>query len=363
MPAFEVYLDEAGYTGPDLLNPDQPVYTLASVALSPEVAQDLKARCFASVKARELHHSALIRRPRGRQQIVDFIHALAEYPDSATVTVAHKPYVLLGLLVDYWPEPAMRLDGINLYERGANIGLVNVTYIVLGAVLGEEGRREFLRRFQVMVRDRTAFACESFWGTVRDLCREHPNFDDTFGIYEAANLRLGRDHLWGLPHDLLDLGEYGLLQTVSHWRGKTVEPLRLVHDNNTSLARHRELWDVWLSPDAPAAVMGQDRRVTRFPLNGTIELADSVTHVPLQLADLVAGATATMLNPRAGRAPKHPDYVEALRKSPLLEHCAIGGVWPSDKVRPEDLETDGPVYGDTAEYMTSLVVRAREGRQ
>lgn len=362
MAAFEVYLDEAGYTGPDLLNPEQPVYTLASVALSAEVAQDLKARCFPRVKARELHHSDLSRRPRGRQQILDFIHALAEYPDSATVTVAHKAYVLLGLLVDFWPEPAMRRDGINLYERGANIGLVNVTYITLGAVLGDEGRREFLRRFQVMVRDRTVFAYESFWRTVHDLIRDDSPHE-IFGIYEAANLRLGRQHLWQLPDDLLDLGEYGLLETVNHWRGKTTEPFRLVHDNNTSLARNREQWDVWLSPDAPHAVVGQDRRVTRFPLNGTIELADSVAHVPLQLADLIAGATATMLNPEADRPPRHPDYVEALRGSPLLEHCGIGGVWPSDRITPEELDTEGPVHEDTADYMAQLLARARQGRE
>jgi hypothetical protein len=39
--------------------------------------------------------------------------------------------------------------------------------------------------------------------------------------------------------------------------------------------------------------------------------------VPLQLADLIAGAASTMLNPYVGRVPRDPEYVEALRASPV----------------------------------------------
>jgi Protein of unknown function (DUF3800) len=357
----EVYLDEAGYTGGNLLDPQQPVYALAAVSLSKEAAQDLVAQCFPRVKLRELGHTSLVRHARGQQQLVDFIHALAKHPDSASVDVAHKEYVLLGLLVDFWIESAMHRDGYNLYEGGANIALVNATYLTLGALLGNDGRREFLRRFQVMVRDRTDFAYESFWDTVRDLCKRHPEFDEKlFGLYVTANERLGRGHLWTLPKHLLDLGEYGLLKTVNHWREKTDDPLRLLHDANTALARNAEAWNVWLSADAPPAIVGQDRRITRYPLCASIELVDSVSHVQLQLADLVAGATAALMGAKVSQDPKHPQYVEALKKSPLLKHCLIGGVWPSASVTPQDLETEGPVHGDAAEYMAALLKRSRQ---
>src|SRR5689334_18353253 len=82
-----VYLDEAGYTGADLANRDQRVYVLASINLSDEVAKDVVARCFVGVAARELSHSTLSRRPRGRQQILAFIEALAGYANSASVSI------------------------------------------------------------------------------------------------------------------------------------------------------------------------------------------------------------------------------------------------------------------------------------
>ena len=360
---FAIYLDEAGYTGSDLVNREQPVYTLASIAVPDEVAQDLAARCFSGIQARELKHSALSRRRRGRQMILDFIDELAKHPGSASVTVAHKECVLVGLLVDFWVEPALRLDGIKLYERGANIGLVNVTYLTLGTLLGSEGRREFLRRFQVMVRDRTVFAYESFWRTVHDLCRDHPRFDSLFGIFEAANLRLGGKHLWELPEHLADLGDYGLLETVSHWRDKTAEPLLLIHDKAKALVRNKQHWEALLAGSVPPAIVGQDRRVTRFPIDATLRLADSAAHLRLQLADVVAGATATLLCSNAGKEPKQPAYADALRRSPLLEHCLIGGVWPSDKIRPEDLDTEGPMYQDAAEYMSSVISNLRRAEQ
>ena len=359
---FDVYLDEAGYTGSDLVNREQPVYALASTTLPDEVARDLVDRCFGGVRARELKHSVLSRRRRGRGQILCFINALAEHPGTATVTVAHKECVLVGLIVDFWVEPALYLDGINLYERGANIGLVNVTYLTLGALLGIEGRREFLWRFQVMVRDRTVFSYESFWRTVNELCRDHPDFESLFGIFEAANMRLGVKHLWKLPEHLADLGDYGLLQTVSHWRDRTAEPLLLVHDKAKALVRNKDHWEALLAGSVPPAIVGQDRRATRFRIDATLQLADSAAHIQLQLADVVAGATATLLSSNTGKAPNEPAYVDALRESSLLERCLIGGVWPSDRVRPEDLETEGPTYGDAAEYMSTVISNLRHRR-
>jgi hypothetical protein len=361
---LEVYLDEAGYTGSDLVNREQPVYALAAVALSDDVAQDLVARCFPGVKARELKHSALSFKSRGRQRILDFVRALSERPNSASVVIDHKECVLVGMLVDFWIESAMHLHGADLYERGANIGLMNVTHLTLGALRGDDGRREFLRRFQVMVRDRTVFAYESFWSTVDDIRQKHPRFDDDlFGLYAMANARLGGlRHLWSLPEHLLDLGDHGFLQTVSHWREKTDEPIRLIHDEAAALVRNRARWTAILSKDVPPAIVGQDRRTTRFPLDASLDLASSAAHVQLQLADILAGAATALVQPSAGRAPKHPDYVEALRESPLMEHCLIGGVWPTAMVTPEELETEGPVLGDAASHIGAIVARA-QGRE
>lgn len=357
---LDVYLDEAGYTGTDLMSRDQPVYTLASVALSDDVAQQLAARCFPGVQARELKHSKLSFYRRGRGQILDFMRALAEHPASASAVAIHKEAVLIGLLVDFWIESTLYVHGVDLYEGGANIGLRNVTYLTLQALLGDDGRREFLRRFQVMLRDRTVFSYDSFWGMLDEIRRQHPHFDDDlFGLYAMANARLGGiRHLWSLPRHLADLGDYAFLQTVSHWREKTEDTIRLVHDETTTLTRNQDRWRAIISAEVPPAIVGQDRRAMRFPLNASLELANSASYVQLQLADIVAGATAAVFQVAAGRASKHPDYVDALRESSLMGHCLIGGVWPTADVTPEQLETQGPNHGDAASLIGTIVARA-----
>ena len=41
-----VFVDESGYTGPDLLNRDQPILTVASLGCSEALCQELKGRFF-----------------------------------------------------------------------------------------------------------------------------------------------------------------------------------------------------------------------------------------------------------------------------------------------------------------------------
>ena len=36
-------------------------------------------------------------------------------------------------------------------------------------------------------------------------------------------------------------------------------------------------------------------------------------------------------------------------------NALAGGVWPIALVRPEELETDGPVLGDAAEFISGLM--------
>jgi len=144
----EVYLDEAGYTGPDLANQEQPVFVLASTVLSEDEAKAALDASFGTDRQREVKHSRLSRTQKGRAQIIDFLSRL----NHAKVGFfgVHKEYVLLAYLIDFWLEPIAHRDGLNLYERGGNIALTNVSYITLGATRGVDGRRELLRRFQVM---------------------------------------------------------------------------------------------------------------------------------------------------------------------------------------------------------------------
>lgn len=261
---MDIFINEAGYTGPDLVNKDQPAFVLASTVLTELDARTLLDECFGADREREGKHSRLSKTKRGRTQLLDFFQRV----DRRRIGFfgVHKEYVLLAYLIDFWLEPLAHRDGVNLYERGANIALTNVSYVTLGATLGIEGRRELLRRFQVMQRDRTTFAYASFWELVYDAVRKHRLIEGALVGLVVAERELGWDHLQALPADLLDLGDYGLLETIGFWRATYPDAeFVLLHDTSKMIQRNRKRWEIVLDPTNPGAKVGQDRRTIEFP--------------------------------------------------------------------------------------------------
>jgi hypothetical protein len=355
MATVELFLDESGYTGPDLINREQLVFTLASTNIGEAEARLLLDTHFGA-RPTEVKFTNLAKSNRGKSQIIAFVRSLDLSRKNCAFYSFHKEFLLLAFLIDFFLEPMMREDGLNLYEQGGNIALSNVSYLTLGTCLGLDGRRELLRQFQVMVRDRTRFAFESFWDSVEKAIREHELIGQVLGALPVARDRLGYEHLSRLPVGLLDLGDYGLLETVQHW-GQLLSDAEfiLVHDQSRFLEKQREFWETVLNPANPAAVVGQDRRTIGFPLPVRgLRLEDSRHYPQLQIADLVASAARAHATGVIQRS--NDPFLAALKDAGLLGALS-GGVWPSSRVSPEELETDGPVFGDTAEYIAGLIKR------
>ena len=68
MAIVELFLDESGYTGPDLINRDQPFFTLASTNVGEADARSLLSSCF-GVREGEVKFANLAKSGRGRAQI------------------------------------------------------------------------------------------------------------------------------------------------------------------------------------------------------------------------------------------------------------------------------------------------------
>ena len=363
MDARHVYLDEAGYTGTDLISKGQPIFTLAGLSLPEDEASDLAARHFPDNKGRELRHQALYFRRKGREQLLAFFEDLGRIPNSASLVLMHKAATLVGLLIETWMVPFAKEQGGNLYDRGANIAMMNVTYITLGALLGQDGRRGFLRQLQVMMRDRTVFAYETFLDSLHDVAKRAaavmPEMEEHFAGFWGLLQEFGINYVWKLPKDLLDPADYAFLMTASHWHRVVKDPMVLVHDDSTAMSRKKEFWESVLAQDAPPAITGMDRRTVEYPLNATLRFQDSKSTLQLQLADLLAGAAAVGWGRAAGSDVKHPDYAEALKDRQLLRPFVAGGVWPTDDVTPKDLGTEGPMHLDGEDYIKKLVAEKK----
>ena len=72
-----IFLDESGFTGQDLLNSEQPVFTVATLNYSEVTCRQLKASFFQNVRAVELMHSALRKSPGQQRMVLAFLKELS----------------------------------------------------------------------------------------------------------------------------------------------------------------------------------------------------------------------------------------------------------------------------------------------
>src|SRR5690242_14570620 len=110
MPTF--YVDETGFTGEDLMTEDQPYFVQGSNNFSDEEAQKIISQIFNDVKAEELKHRNLSRRPAGQERVVEFIKLIAKDPERVATWAAHKEYAMVTFIVEWWIEPLAHQTGL-----------------------------------------------------------------------------------------------------------------------------------------------------------------------------------------------------------------------------------------------------------
>ena len=344
-------MDESGFTGEDLLRPEQPVFVHVSTCLSDEECAALSRDYFSGVQGNELKHKNLSRRQSGQSRIVDFVKAVRG-TDKFTILFCHKEFLLLTYLVDLWVEPSMYNYGIDLYKDGGSLALSNMTYYCLKTFQSDRFLRSHLERFQTMMRYRTIRHFETFFGLIhRDylITDERTQFILTF--YLGAGMDLGFDWLRRTPPRALDPALTTTVSTCEHWRKRTDAPLRLIHDRSSNLSKDKWLWDRIASPEIEKVVLGIPGHEIVYPLNVTeTEFADSRSHLQLQFCDLIAGASAEWARYYMD-LPHDEIYVSKLEETGIKE-LNLSTIWPAPEVDPEALGTKG-WSGEYTEFLTA----------
>ena len=102
---MEIFCDESGFTGNQLLDKEQQVFSYASVAIDSAAAADLvdRVRQKYRLKAVELKGGDLLKQRNGRQAIAEILRALE---GQFLVAVHLKPYALACKFFEYIFEPA-----------------------------------------------------------------------------------------------------------------------------------------------------------------------------------------------------------------------------------------------------------------
>lgn len=351
-----VYFDESGNTGQDLLNPDDPMFVLASCCFDADQQKTLLQH-FSHYIGPELKASRLRKTAAGQRAILEFLEHSSVNSSTAAAHVTHKPFMVVTKYCDIVLEPSARAAGLNFYERGLNIAVANLLTTSMPVFLNPRSWKSFLAGFVRVVRERSQVAFRDF---VRQAELIHSHLQHTnpeMANWFAPVLMLRPEEL--LP--LLDGRELDPLVPayyilVDHW-GKTLgERFEIRPDQSKALAKERaRLLDLADQEIAPVR-QGFDRRTMEFPLKvAAITPVDSATVRQVQLADVVAGVLTGALKSK-DRAKDGTFEHRALRL--CFDKClVVGAVWPTQDVTPEQLGTDEPPSEgqfDLARYTTMV---------
>ena len=353
-----LFMDESGFTGQDFFNPDQPVFVLATIFLPEEECQAIKADHFRAVRARELKHSELCKRPRPQAMVLDFLRRAVKRPEIIKFSILHKRYDLVGQMVDWLVETGTHDAGLNLYERGGHIGLTNVLYWCLPGFGGHEFFVDLLKRFQDMMRLRTRESFDAFFGPLYERYGQGEKLDEVttyllgFCVHPQAGFSpaFGFRELQALPSKPFAGHVTCAIALMGKWKPHHTEPVTVISDTSSAMAKERDIWDMLTSATLPPALVGYAGRIFSFPLMvKETRFEPSHEWAGLQLADVLAGAMASRLRWYINGRDPHDSYGTALSEI-VWDAFDMHGVWPSDDVTPEETGSVGPDGEDPIEH-------------
>jgi hypothetical protein len=351
-----VAFDESGNSGPQLLDPEQPIFALASVFLSDE-----EARAVLPGRDREYKFGQLKRSAPGQATILAALNSPLLSAEACLLSAVHKRFMALTKIVDLLVEPLVHRHGVDLYARGANIALSNMWYVVFQTFLGAKAVDELLIRFVEMVRSPTARTIDRFYRLAETAFRKHKR-EETVSSELAVLLAtrpLAEACLDEWDGSALDPAIPAFVEHASIWTGRLQRPFSIVHDTSKPLLNEQIILEAMMSETEERRQIGYDRRTMQFPISARgITFRDSRECLPLQVADLLASATAYCLKLLMRRQKN--DFATSLLQTHAMTH-PFRPLWPEAKVTPEELDTTATGGIDPNEYVGDYVAKRLGG--
>ena len=352
----EIYCDEAGNSGQNLLDAQQPVFVLASTDMNREEATEL-LRHVRSRQGAEPKFKTLKKTSDGVHKIRQFFADPRLDGKRIVMNIFHKRFMIVTKMVDLIAETLFHQIGEDLYKRGANIAMANMLYYCMPPFCGRKATDRFLQSFVDLLRLRTERSVKNYYAAGRAMVKGSKNKEFRRDLYVFTEPRLFAEWYPGIGTDPLDPAIPALFQHIAIWGMRKTDRFRVVHDRSKPiLASQPQFQRMMAIGDEPATMVGYDRRQYKFPLQAqSLEQADSHEFPQLQVADICAGGLAHVLKCREmGAYDQLAEVIEG-----RCREFVVDAVAPTTSVSPEELGTDSEVGTNPVDPVVELLKRRR----
>ena len=331
-----VYIDEAGFTGGNLLDPDQSELVFAAVAVNEAEAAQIWAEVVArsNTQAPELKGSNLTGRRRGQAAITWLLENTAEH---TKLMVSNKRYALAGKFFEYIFEPVLAEKSRLFYAINFHKFVAMALYQPVAA--GDAYASHIFENFQLLARDPGAGHVANLYPPSGLEVNEQDPLHHmlTFALchqntVEAELKAIHQSQTY--PGWVLELSSTSVHCLLAGW-GERHGILRVYCDDSKPIADSRDLFD--------AMVGREDKFYTGFGTHGDrsviynlsepIQFVDSKQFPGIQIADMWASSLAY--------ARRHRDDEICQRWLEIAEPAIDTVIFPETHL--VDLDDEGPL--------------------
>ncbi|MFE8151954.1 DUF3800 domain-containing protein [Brenneria goodwinii] len=335
----DIFFDESGNTGGNLLDSAQPFFTLSSSSINKQDA--LKALELTGSKSpTEAHFKTLRRRKSGQDGIIRLLESKYVNEENVKIFLIDKKYMLTTKIVDILIETWCFNRGEDLYKNGQNLALSNVYYFCLPAFCGEEKADEMYQKFMNMIRSQSPESIYEFYASVDELkaCSSHKRFIDTINRISVTKNEID-GILEGVEKNTLDPSIPSLFKHCVEWGKLYPNGFYIKHDDSKAITEQQDIFNKFMDISKITEVYGYDRRTFELPIKArSLTFHSSQEYPQLQIVDIVASAAAYYVN--CIKRNELEDYLfKELQRIKIDNYFKDMVVWPTTYVTPQELGT------------------------
>ncbi|QYG06061.1 DUF3800 domain-containing protein [Janthinobacterium sp. PAMC25594] len=304
--AQNIYFDESGFTGNNLLNEKQNYFAYASVATNPDEAKEVVERIMKQyrVQGGELKGKYLVRRHQGKLAIDDI---LTHFEGRVKISISDKKYALAGKFFEYIFEPSLSEISTLFYGINFHLFIANILYVEF--IARGAGAEDIFNEFEALMREMDEEKLASLFSS--SMCRgDSPILTQIreFAIHQIDDIRAELDSLRGgvTGKWILDLTGSALGSLLAHW-GLMHDEITAICDESKPLMEKNDFFDGMIGRKGETIFVDSPtgKQPLTFNLSGPIQFASSAVEHGIQIADtLAAAAVFAVTNPDDPMAQK-----------------------------------------------------------
>lgn len=317
-----IYFDEAGYTGSDLTNSEQPYFALASIRMTDDDVIRMKKDIGYYEWGKELHFIKMYKNFQGRAMLDKiFNHPLID-DNHVLPSFAHKRYCVYAHIVNILVETMYYNQGVNLYEGAKNLILANGLYYFATLHPNKDLVTEFENCFVTMVREPSVESIANFYRTTDKL---RYNADTKDGFFDMLSeipptIQYIKEALTNKKF-YIDLTIPLFSVSIQEWYKRTGVKDNVLFDSSEPFFANREFMEQLRDMEIEETLVGYGKEKHIYPLPvGNMEIAKSHVEFGIQLADVFASALCFALTPRNDKFVKYQDKIKSL---PIFQNIKL----------------------------------------